>query len=177
MLTIQPNALSVVRLTALQPGDLFQYSGSHGNYTAMLVQNDGARYASWLRLTGKHPFRSEDTGRSGTLEYAQAPKVLRLGMNRDDLRVQVDQTKVKRAAAGTLQIGQLLIQDKLRIVTFSGDGDADQEELSGVALDDLSHDSVDANGGFVCDKWQLIHVPRELPPEIIAQFDATASQG
>lgn len=170
MLTIQPNTLSVVQLTALKPGDLFQYSGQHGSYVAMLVQNETPHYASWLRLTGDRQFRMQDTGPAGSVHYARAPKVLRLGIQRSDLRVQIDQTHVKRAAAGTLHIGCLLIREKLHIVTFSGDGDVHQDELSGVALSDLSCDSVDPNGRYICDKWQLVHVPHGLPPEVIAEF-------
>jgi len=109
MITIQYSNLALVNVTALKPGDLFQYADRHGSHTALLVENDAPRWASWLYLTGPHQFRMGDTGHGGALHYAQAPKVLRLGIHRDDLRVQIDQGQVKRAAAGTLRVGHLLI--------------------------------------------------------------------
>jgi len=61
-------------------------------------------------------------------------------------------------------------------VTFSGDGDVDQDELSGVALADLSVEFADSSGCYLCDKWQLMHVPQDLQPAIIAEFDSSAPQ-
>jgi hypothetical protein len=170
MLTIQPSALSMVRLTALEPGDLFQYSGSHGDYIAMLVENEAQQYASWLRLTGDQQFRMEDVGHGGAFHYVHAPKVLRLGIRCGDLRVRIDQARLVPAAAGTLQVGALLIQEHPRIVTRFGDGELDEMDAYGVSLADLSRESVYARGGYVCDKWQLVHVRQDSPPELIAEF-------
>ena len=170
MLTIQPN-VSVVQLTALEPGELFQCPEGQGSYVAMLVQNEDQQYASWLHLTGQHPFRMEHTGSGGLLHYAQAPKVLRLGINHKDLRVQIDQTRITRAGAVTPpSVGCMHIDDQLRVVTIFGGGDADPDDLSGVSLADLSRESIDAYRGYICDKWQLIHVPQGLAPEVVAAF-------
>ena len=176
MLTIQPN-VSVVQLTALEPGELFQCPEGQGSYVAMLVQNEDQRYASWLHLTGQHQFRMEDTGSGGLLHYAQAPKVLRLGINRKDLRVRIDQTRIARAGVATPpSVGCVHIDGQLRVVTIFDGGDADPDELSGVSMVDLSRESIDAYHGYVCDKWQLVQLSPGLQPEIIAEFDANAQR-
>lgn len=173
MLTIQPN-VSVVQLTALEPGELFQCPEGQGSYVAMLVENEAPRYVSWLHLSGKHQFRMENTGTGGSLHYAQAPKVLRLGIDRKNLHVQIDQTRIARAgAAAALSVGFLHIDDQLRIVTIFGGGNAVPDELSGVSLVDLSREYVDPHRGYVCNKWQLIHIPQGLPPEVIAESSPT----
>src|SRR5690242_15115678 len=170
MLTIQPN-VSVVQLTALKPGDVFQCSEGQRSYVAILVQNEDQQYASWLHLTGQHQFRMEDTGNGGLLHYAQAPKVLRLGIDLKDLRVQIDQTRITRArAVSAPSVGCLHIQEQLRVVAIFGERDADPDELSGVSLADLSRESIDPYHGYTCDKWQLVHVPEGLPPEVVVEF-------
>lgn len=175
MLTIQPSSLSLVVLTTLSPGDIFfQHSGQHGSHIGMLVRND-SQYASWLRLTGKHQFRMEDTAGGGAYTHAHAPRVLRLGIHRNDLRFQIDQTSVTRPTMDTLRVGWLLIREQPRIVTIIGDGDVDQDELSGLSLVDLSRESVEAPDAYVCTKWRLIHVPPGLPPEVIAEFSPTSA--
>lgn len=176
MLTIQPSSLSLVKLTKLSRGDFFiRHAGKRRSDIGIVIQNTPQQHASWLRLTGPQQFRMEDTGETGSVFYDLAPMVMRLGIQRDDLRVQIDQTRVTPAESGTLRVGCLLIREQPCIVTSRGDGDVKQDEFSGVSLKDWSHVSVDVPDAYVCTKWRLIHVPPGLPPEVIAEFSPTSA--
>ena len=173
MLTRNAVELSVVKVTTLQPGDLFVYVGSGGRFTAVVVENEEGHYFSWMRLTGDHSFFMEDLGQ-GTRAYSHAPKVLNVSLRWDKLQVQIDPASVSLAADAL--VGSLIIEDDVQIATaFKTRDDDDLDERFGVLVRNLDRQSMSASSAYMCAKWQLIYVPPELPPEVVAEFSPTRS--
>jgi len=171
MLTCNASELSVVKITSLQPGDLFAYAGSGGSFIAVAVENDERQYFSWMRLTGDHPFFMEDLGQ-GSLAYAQGHKVLNLALRWDQLQVQVDPTSISRAA--DIPTGGLVVGQDAQIVTaFRNSSDDDIQERFGVSLRNLERQPMSASSAYACTSWRMVYVASGLPPEVIAEFSRT----
>jgi len=167
MLTIN-SEVSEAKLTDLKPGELFHYSGSQGNFLAMVVQNEPQHYANWIRLTGKDKFRMNDLGSPDSESYVHAPTVLRLGIRHDALRFRIDHNRLKRGN-NVHAIGTLVIDDQPRIVTRFGQGELDARNAWAVSLTDFSRNSPIDWGAYFCDTWQLVYAPAGADVEIIAE--------
>jgi len=172
MLTIQPDALSVAPLSAVQPGELVAVSGGTGDFVAVVVDRHEHHFMSWLQLTGANRFKAIAFEGVGVVH---APKVLRLGLNWNDLQFRVDETRIKRTGVPP-GLGCLLVAEPPCIVTKWGLGEHGGGDAFGISLRNLSREHT-VHGGFYCDKWQLIHVPNGLPPETITEFDSEGDQG
>jgi hypothetical protein len=167
MMTINASALAVVQVTTLKPGDLFSVSGGGGDFIAAVVENDERRYMSWLRLTGKNRFLLDNIGDGNFRTHA--PKVLRLGLHWRDLQLRVDEARIRRISV-VPDVGCLLVADQPQIIAkFWTPDDRDEEDAFGISLGDISREHA-SQGGYCCDKWQLIAAPKGLPPEIVAEF-------
>lgn len=172
MITCSANALSVVKITSLQPGDLFAYAGSQGRFTGVVVENEEGHYFSWMHLTGDHRFLMDDLGQ-GSRDYSQAHKVLNLSLRWDKLQLQIDQISISRTS--DVSIGSLIVDDDAQIVTaFRASNDGDIDERFGILLRNLEREPMPASSAYACTKWRLVHVPPELPPEVIAEFSPAA---
>lgn len=168
MLTCNASELSVVKITQLQPGDLFAYAGSQGRFTGVVIENEEGQYLSWMRLTGDHPFLMEDLDQ-GPRAYNQAPKILNLSLRWDKLQMQIDQTSIARAA--DVSIGSLVFEDDAQIATaFRNSNDNDLDERFVVLVRNLERKHMPSSTAYVCTKWRLIHVPPGLPPDVVAEF-------
>jgi hypothetical protein len=168
MLTCNTSELSVVKITSLQPGDLFAYAGSDGRFTGVVVENEEGQYLSWMRLTGDHSFLMEELGQ-GPRAYGHAHKVLNLSLRWDTLQVQIDQTSITRTT--NAPIGSLVVDDDAQIASdFMPSNEGGENEFFGVALRNLERRSLPTSSAYVCPKWRLIHVSPGLPPEVIAEF-------
>jgi len=171
MLTCNASELSVVKITSLQPGDLFAYAGSGGSFIAVVVENEDGQYFSWMRLTGEHQFLMEDLGQ-GSRDYGQAHKVMNLALRWDHLQVQIDQTSISRAVE--VSIGSLIVGDDAQIATaFRNSSDSDIDERFGVSLRNLERQSMCATSAYACTKWRMVYAPPGLPLEIVAEFSPT----
>jgi hypothetical protein len=167
MLTIQPDAISMVRITSLQPGELFIVSGGGGDFVAVAVENEEQRYMSWLRLTGENRFLLDRL--EGGSYRAHAANVLRLGLHWSDLQLRMDETRIKRIGVVPV-VGCLLVAEVPSIVTkFWASDDRDEDDAFGVSLKNISREYV-SHGGYCCDKGQLVLVPQGLPPAVVAEF-------
>lgn len=168
MITCNIDDLSIVKMTKLQPGELFAHSGGSGNFAGVVIENDDERFMSWMCLTGNNRFHLQCL--EGGVARAHSPNVLRLGIHWNELRVQIDETRVERIGV-VPDVGCLLVVDQPRIVTkYWAPDDRDEVDAYGISLRDLSRQHV-SQGGYCCAKWRLVYVPKGLPPEVIAEFD------
>jgi len=113
MLAVQPDAISMVRVTSLPPGELFIVSGGGGDFVAVAVENEEQRYMSWLRLTGENRFLLDRL--EGGSYRAHATNVLRLGLRWSDLQLRMDETRIKRIDVVPV-VGCLLVAELPSIV-------------------------------------------------------------
>jgi len=168
MLTIQFDDFSEVRLATLKAGELFAYSGSEGDSIGVVAENMDREYLIWLQLTGKNRFLLRSL--QGINVGLSAPRVLRLGIQWADLKLQIDEKAIKRAGIDP-GIGCLLVDGHHpRIVTkFQQSNEAALDDIWAISLRDWSRDRV-GNGNYYCNSWRLIRVQDGTPPEVVAEF-------
>lgn len=167
MITIDANAMSMVKVTGLEPGELFVFSGGIGDFIAVVVENHEKRSMSWLRLTGNDRFFLNYL--DGNNLRVHAPDVLRLGLHWKDLQLQMDETRIKRTSV-VPDIGCLLLAEQPYIVSkFQVFDGRDVDDAFGISLREIAREHV-GRGGYCCEHWRLVRARQGLPPELIAEF-------
>jgi hypothetical protein len=131
------------------------------------VDNENHHSMSWMRLTGKNRFLLDSLQGGGY--RAHVANVLRLGLHWNNLQLRVDETRIKRTGV-VPGVGYLLVAEQPSIVTtFWPPDDHNEGDAFGISLGNISREHA-SQGGYCCDKWQLVDVPEGLPPEVIAEF-------